>query len=473
LINSGNCHGRPLHQPFKGLKLATVSLGCSKNKVDTESVLGSLCALGISLTSDFNSADLIMVNTCSFIESAQEESIYTLLQLRAETEANRPIIFAAGCLVETIGTGIINRIPEIDGAIGAHSYQYLEQFVSMLLKNRRVALKKDAGNNYYESANRVLTAPAHSINIKIAEGCSNCCHYCLIPQIRGSYRSREPRDIVNEIAYFLNNGAREISLIAQDTTAYGSDRHDLPDLAGLLKEILKLDQRFWLRIMYAYPSRITEQLIDLIANEPRICNYLDLPIQHASSRVLCLMGRHYDRDELDQLISALRIKVPDLTLRTTCMVGYPGEGTREFYELISFIRKQKFEHLGAFTYSRQEKTTAAGLGSSCPIRVISKRHRQLMLEQQKISFVANLKRVGQSELILIDRPMDRNDRYYFGRTVKEAPEVDGGIIVSANSKLRSGDLIKAKILAAKPYTLMAVQMETLNDFPAEEVKKLK
>jgi ribosomal protein S12 methylthiotransferase len=469
LIRTGNCHEKFQRQPFKGLKLATVSLGCSKNRVDTESVLGSLSALGITLTSDYNSADLIMVNTCSFIESAQEESINTLLQLRAETKANQPIIFAAGCLVETIGTGIINKMPEINGAIGAHSYQHLEQFITMLLKKRRVSLKRRAGSNYYETTNRLLTTPAHSVNIKIAEGCSNCCNYCLIPQIRGPYRSREPKDIVSEIAFFLSNGAREISLIAQDTTAYGSDRQDLPDLAGLLHEILKLDQRFWLRIMYTYPSRITDQLIDLIANEPRICNYLDIPIQHASHKVLDLMGRHYDRDELEHLIATLRTKVPGLALRTTCMVGYPGEGTREFLELLSFIKKQRFEHLGAFTYSRQEKTTAAGLDAGSPIRVIKKRRRQLMLEQQQISYGANHKRVGKSELMLIDHPLAGDDRYYFGRTIKEAPEVDGGIIIASKKKLQSGDLVKAKIVAAKPYSLMAVHLKTLIEFPLEEV----
>ena len=468
MIKRDHCHKVPQHQPFKGLKLATISLGCSKNRIDTEGVLGSLCALGVSLTSDYNSADLIMVNTCSFIESAQDESIKTLLQLKEDTKETSPVIFAAGCLVETIGTGIINQIPEINGAIGAHSYQHLEQFVAMLLKNRRVALKKSAGINYHETANRVLTAPAHSVNIKIAEGCSNCCNYCLIPQIRGSYRSREPQDIVNEIAYFLANGAREISLIAQDTTAYGSDRQDLPDLAGLLKEILKLEQKFWLRIMYTYPSRITDQLISLIAEEPRICNYLDVPIQHTSSKILRSMGRHYDQEELDQILSALRAKAPDISLRTTCMVGYPGERARDFFELISFIRKHNFDHLGAFTFSSQEGTAAASMNASIPIRVIKKRHRQLMLEQQQISYRNNQKRVGKIELLMVDHPINGKERFYFGRTVKEAPEVDGGVILYAKTSLKSGDLVKAKIIAAQPYALMAVNMETLKDFPLEE-----
>ncbi len=469
MIKRNDCHEVPPHQPFKGLKLATISLGCSKNRVDTEDVLGSLCALGVSLTSDYNSADLIMVNTCSFIESAQEESINTLLQLTAKTKDYKPIIFAAGCLVETIGPGIINKIPELNGAIGTHSYQYLEQFVTMLLKNRRVVFKKSAGINYYESANRVLTTSAHSVNIKIADGCSNCCNYCLIPQIRGSYRSRKPQDIVNEIAYFLANGAHEISLIAQDTTAYGSDRQGLPDLAGLLKEILKLDQQFWLRIMYTYPSRITDELISLIAEEPRICNYLDIPIQHASSKILNSMGRHYNQEELEQLIFALRTKVPDITLRTTCMVGYPGEGTREFSKLISFIRKQNFEHLGAFSFSSQKGTAAARLNASVPIRIINKRHRQLMLEQQQISYRINQKRVGKSEIMIVDHQLSGKAHYYFGRTVKEAPEVDGGIILYARTNLKSGDLVTAKIIAAQPYALMAVKMENPKSFSLNEV----
>lgn len=468
MINIDHYHRVPQHQPFKGLKLATISLGCSKNRIDTEGILGSLCALGISLTGDYNNADLIMINTCSFIESAQEESINTLLQLRAETRETNPIIFVAGCLVETIGTEIINKIPEINGAIGAHSYQHLEQFIAMLLRNRRLAIKKRVGINYYEPANRVLTASAHSVNIKIAEGCSNCCNYCLIPQIRGPYRSREPQDIVNEITFFLANGAREISLIAQDTTAYGSDRQDLPDLAGLLKEILKLEQNFWLRIMYTYPSRITNELISLIAEEPRICNYLDVPIQHTSSRILHSMGRHYDQVELDHIISALRTRVPDITLRTTCMVGYPGEGTTDFSELILFIRKHLFEHLGAFIFSSQEGTTAACMNASVPIRVIKKRYRQLMLEQQQISYLNNQKRIGRIELLMIDRSTNGKEHFYSGRSQKEAPEVDGGVILYSTASLKSGDLVKAKIIAAQPYAVLAVNLKTLNDFPLEE-----
>ena len=469
MIKRVNCHQVPHHQPFKGLKLATLSLGCSKNRVDTEGILGSLRDLGVSLTSDYNNAELIMVNTCSFIESAQEESINTLLKMKAETKANKPIIFAAGCLVETIGTGIINKIPEINGAIGVHSYQHLEQFIQMLLKNKRVAFKKGAGVNYFETTNRVLTDSAHSVNIKIAEGCGNCCSYCLIPQIRGPYRSREPQAIVNEIASVLSNGTREISLIAQDTSAYGSDRTGLPDLAGLLKEILKLDQKFWLRIMYTYPSRITDELISLIAQEPRICNYLDIPIQHGNSKILRLMGRHYDQTELEQLFSALRKKIPHITLRTTCMVGYPGEGAREFSDLISLISKQSFDHLGAFTFSCQEGTAAAAINNSIPIRVINKRHRRLMLEQQQISCRKNQERVGRIEIVLVDRPVKGKERYYFGRTEKEAPEVDGGIILYSKTSLKSGDLVKAKILSAQPYTLMAVNIKTLTDFPFEEV----
>ncbi len=464
------CYERPLYEPFKGLKLAAISLGCSKNRIDTESALGTLCELGVTLTEDPGSADLIMVNTCSFIESAQRESINTLLRLNTVTKAKRPLIFAAGCLVEVIGTEIINKLPEIDGAIGAHSYQHLEKFITMLLKKRRVAIKKAACENYYEMTNRVLTTVSHSVNIKIAEGCSNCCNYCLIPQIRGPYRSREPKDIINEIAYFLSNGAKEIILIAQDTTAYGSDRHNFPDLYGLLKEILKLDYKFWLRIMYTYPSRITDELIDLIAEEPRICNYLDIPIQHASSRILRSMGRHYDQKELERLIAALRARIPDLTLRTTCMVGYPGEKTGEFSELISFIRGQGFEHLGAFIYSRQKGTVAAKISASTPLRVVKKRRHQLMLVQQQISYAKNKVRVGKSEIVMIDHRLNGKDRFFSGRTVKEAPEVDGGIIIYTKTKLTAGDLVMAKIIAAQPYKLLAVNLQTLKDLPFDKEK---
>ncbi len=456
-------------QPFIGLKLAAISLGCSKNRVDTEGILGSLKALGISLTSDYNSADIIMVNTCSFIESAQKESISTLINLFAVTRAHKPLIIAAGCLVELVGTKIIRKLPEINGAIGAHSYKHLERFIDMLLKDRRVAIKKKAGPDYCEAPDRFLTAPGHSVNIKIAEGCCNRCSYCLIPQIRGAYRSREPQVIIDEISFFLSKGAREIVLIAQDTTAYGTDRKGLPDLAGLLKDILKLDHRFWLRIMYTYPSRITGELIDLIASEPRICNYLDIPIQHASSKILRSMGRHYSREELERIIVCLRRKVPGISLRTTCMVGYPGERSRDFQELKSFVRFNKFEHLGAFIFSKQKGTTAEKLKDAVPTRVVNCRHRRLMLAQQLFSYRLNRKRIGNIEVMLVDRPLRGKKDYYFCRTEKEAPEVDGGVFVYSGEKLNVGDLLKAKIVAVQPYYLVAVKMETLNEFPFAEV----
>jgi ribosomal protein S12 methylthiotransferase len=346
------------HKPFAGLKLAAVSLGCSKNRVDTEEILGCLTGLGMFLTNDFQEADLIMVNTCGFIESAQEESIKTLCEIAANDQARKPILFAAGCLVETMGTEMINIMPEIDGAIGVHSYQHLEQFVNMLLQDQRVAIKRNASDRTGKLANRILSTSPHSVNIKIAEGCNNRCGYCLIPKIRGQYRSRDPEDIVNEISYFLDQGAREISLIAQDTTAYGIDRSDFPDLAGLIRLILSIDKFFWLRIMYTYPSRITDDLIRLIAEEPRICKYLDIPIQHASSYVLSNMCRHYNKNELDNLIIRLKREIPGIILRTTCMIGYPGEGTRDFLDLLAFLEYHKFDHLGAFLYSRQANTPA-------------------------------------------------------------------------------------------------------------------
>lgn len=457
------------HQPFSGLKMASVSLGCNKNRIDTEKILGCLSGLGISLTDDYQAADLIMVNTCGFIESAQEESINTLLEMAAVKKNQKPVLFAAGCLVEKIGTGIINIIPEIDGAIGVHSYQHLEQFIAMLLKKYRVSIKRNAGEVNVLSSKRILSTSVHSVNIKIAEGCNNRCGYCLIPKIRGNYRSRNPQDIISEIEYFLDSGAREISLIAQDTTAYGSDNPNFPDFAGLISKILAIKKFFWLRLMYTYPSRITDDLIRLIAEDSRICNYLDLPVQHASSKVLAKMGRHYDHKDLEILLIKLQKELPGISLRTTCMVGYPGEGTREFQELLAFIKQYKFEHLGSFIYSRQPETIAGQLAPTTAPRVVRQRQHRLMILQQRISYQRNLNRIGTKEIVLIDRQLSSTGNWYFGRTRSEAPEVDGGVYIFSKTPLQAGNFVTARIVSAKPYNLIALKLQTIDQLTEDEV----
>ncbi len=441
---------------FKGLKIAAVSLGCSKNRIDTEQILGLLLKWGCVLTEDYDSADVIFVNTCSFIEDAQQESIDVLLEMAAKYPDKSKKIAAAGCLVEVFGSKIIDSMVEVDGAIGVHSYNKLDRFMRMLLDNKRLVIKDPAPLEYRSLAPRILTTPAHSAAVKIAEGCSNRCSYCLIPGIRGPYRSRLPEDIVKEIDELTQKGTKEISLVAQDTTAYGPDLKGHADLAALIKQILSIKRKFWLRIMYTYPSHITGELIDLIAGEPRICSYLDVPIQHSNDRILKLMGRKYGRNDLESLFKKLRLSIPNLTLRTTCMVGYPTESRREFEDLLSFIKEQRFEKLGAFSYSLQQGTEAAGILNMLKRRVSKKRYRMLMLNQQRIAGELALKLIGKEMTVLVDKIPAYGKNWYYGRSEYQAPEIDGGVYFRSAKHLKPGDFVTVKVCAASPYNLMAV-----------------
>ncbi|MDW7739475.1 MAG: 30S ribosomal protein S12 methylthiotransferase RimO [Bacillota bacterium] len=435
-------------------KLAALSLGCTKNRIDTEEILGHLSGKGYILTDDRQSADIIIINTCSFIEDAQQESVNTLIGIAEEVKNEKnPIVIAAGCLVEIFGIDILKKIPEIDGAIGVHSYSKLDLLIRMIEAGIRTAVKLKPANSYCSFAPRALTTPVHSAFVKISEGCSNYCNYCLIPTIRGPQRSKSASEIVEEIKNLLSFGSREINLIAQDTTAYASEGLDLP---GLVKKIMDIDQEFWLRIMYAYPSRIDHKLIELIASEKRICRYIDLPIQHASSKVLKLMGRSYDRETLCKLINRLKEKIPGISLRTTCMVGFPGENLRDFRELLSFLELYPFNNLGAFTYSVQKGTTAYEMTGQVPLRVSKKRLERLMAKQQDISFKINQNQIGKKMTILVDRPLTGNKDWYAGRTEMQAPEVDGITYFRYQGKLEAGTWIRAEIAAASSYNLLAV-----------------
>jgi len=447
------------------IKLAAISLGCSKNRIDTEEILGYLADKGFILTDHYRFADVILVNTCGFIDQAQQESINTILQVAENTGSNKPKIVAAGCLVEVFGNKIIKNVAAIDGAIGVHSYSSLDQFMKLLLSGKRTVIKKSPANMYQSLSSRVLTTPVHTASVKIADGCSNRCHYCLIPRIRGPYRSREPEEIVAEINDLLDRGTAEINLIAQDTTAYGSEKDSLPNLSGLIKKILKLDRTFRLRIMYTYPSRIDDQLIELIGSESRICNYLDIPIQHSSDQMLERMGRLYNRQQLTELLSTLRRRIPDIALRTTVMVGYPGETRSHFRDLLQFIEDNPFENLGAFTYSRQDGTIAGNINEQVPGRVAAKRYRELMLKQKRLARIVNKKYMGKQLDILVEGTSQFYGNWYYGRSQYQAPEVDGLVYFRSPVDLKPGIRILAKIDAVSPYNLLAYNMTTLEKKP--------
>lgn len=445
--------------------MAAVSLGCSKNRIDTEEVLGYLARQGYILTDHYNSADVIFINTCAFIEQARQESIDTILKMIAGTRQNEPKIFAAGCLVEVFGDKILKKIPELDGAIGVHSYRDLDQFMAKLFAGEGPVMKNSPPDTYRSLSPRVLTTPVYSASVKIAEGCNNRCRYCLIPEIRGPYRSRAPEEIVSEIKGLLEQGTFEINILAQDTTAYGTDGEAYPDLCGLLNRILDLDFNFWLRIMYTYPSRITDQLIDLVREENRICSYLDVPIQHSSDRLLERMGRLYRRHNLTALFDKLRFRIPDLALRTTVMVGHPGETRKQFLDLLSFIEDYPFENLGAFTYSPRENNYSGSPDRQVAARVAGKRYRELMTRQKKIARLANQKYLGMRLPILVEGANRKDPGWYYGRTEYQAPEVDGSVFFRSPAGLEPGSLVSAVIKAAGPYNLLAVNPVPLDRMP--------
>ena len=458
-LSSNSPRGKQGKRDYSRLKVAAVSLGCSKNRVDTEEVLGRLAEWGCQLIEDCSMADIVVVNTCGFIEDAQQESIDTLLEVAASGKKDQKIV-VAGCLVEVFGDKLLKTMPEINAAIGVHSYKNLDRMIEALINEKRICIMDRPGHDYEELSQRVLTEPPHSVNVKIAEGCSNRCRYCLIPKIRGPFRSRPPGAIINEVKSLVQKGTREICLIAQDTTSYGKDKEEFPDLEGLIKRIMtEVDQHFWLRIMYTYPSRITDGLITLIAEENRICNYLDIPIQHASDRVLEAMGRPYRRRDLDLLLQKLRSAIPDLAIRTTCMVGYPGESISDFRELLEFVSDNRLEKLGAFSYSAQKGTTAYSLSGQVPKRVSKKRLQKLMLTQQEIALKENMKLCGRIFSIMVDQPSG-SAGWYYGRSCFQAPGVDGGIYFHSKEQLFPGQLIKGRIFAASPYNLLAVAQNT-------------
>ncbi len=439
-----------------GITLAAVSLGCAKNRIDTEEILGFLARKGMVLSGDVEKADLVLVNTCAFIDDARRESFETIRKLAAGNSQGRAQkLVVAGCLVETCGKKLFERYDSVDGAIGVHSYQSLEKFIGVVLGGGRVLVKKPAPATYSTLSPRVLTTPAYSAYLRIAEGCNNHCHYCLIPRIRGPYRSRSPEEILAEIKGLLSKGTYEIVLIAQDTTAYGIDRPEYPGLSGLLRKILKIEGHYRIRIMYTYPSRIDNELIEVIASDKRICNYLDVPVQHAADRVLEAMGRNYRRRDLEKLFTKLRRQIPDLALRTTFMVGYPGEKRADFSELMSFIEEYPFENLGVFTYSRQQSTVAAGIGGQVPSRVAKRRYRHLMSSQVSIAHRQNRQYCGRKIDVLVEGQVRGSRRWYFGRSQYQAPEVDGKVILCSPLVLEAGSLVRVKIDAVSSYNFLA------------------
>jgi len=432
-----------------------ISLGCAKNRIDTEEMLGFLFQQGYRLEENLHKTDCIIINTCGFIKDAQQESINTILKIAAEHKRSAVKIVVTGCLVEVFGTKMLHIVPQIDGMIGVHSYHKLGHVLNMVLSGKRAVACDKPSASYKTVAPRILTQPSYSVSVRIADGCNNRCSYCLIPSIRGPLRSKKPDEILSEIALLVNQGAKEINLIAQDTTAYGCDFEKPFTLYHLIKKILDIKGYFWIRLMYTYPSRISDDLLQLIATEKRVCNYLDMPIQHVNNEILSRMKRNYSYESLKDLYNRIRADFSEIALRTTCMVGFPGESFRHFSQLLSFISEKPFNHLGVFTFSAQDKTEAALYNKPVSGRVSHKRFRLIMEKQKLIAQNLNYKLIGSNLEILVEGRVKGENNWYFGRCQYQAPEVDGKVLFSSTKAVLPGTWLIARIAAVDDYNLIA------------------
>ena len=435
------------------LKIALESLGCSKNLVDAEIMMGILNRKGYKLVGDFEEADIILVNTCGFIESAKQESIQTILELAQLKEtANLKLLIVTGCLAQRYSEELKTEIPEIDAIVGTGSYQQIDEIIANLEKENNIVSLNDIEFAYNEDLPRYVTTPDYMAYLKIGEGCDNHCTYCIIPKLRGKYRSRKIEDIVKEAKDLAAKGVKELVVIAQDTTKYGFDLYGEVKLPELLEELAQIEGIKWIRIMYSYPESITEELVKVMKKYDNICNYFDMPIQHASNRILKLMNRHTTKEDIRAKVEMIRSYLPDATLRTTIIVGFPGETDEDFKEVIEFAKEIKFDRLGAFAYSREEDTAADKLPNHLEEEVKLRRRDELMLVQQGISEELNSKKIGNEYEVLIEEQIE--DKVYIGRTQGDAEEIDSIVYVKSENQLEPGDFVKVKIDKALEYDLM-------------------
>ncbi|HWR06338.1 30S ribosomal protein S12 methylthiotransferase RimO [Sporomusa sp.] len=433
-----------------------VSLGCAKNLVDTEIMLGILADNNIHITDDPHAADILIVNTCGFIDSAKEESISTIIQMADFKQAGKCRgVIVAGCLGQRYQQELLDELAEVSAIVGTGAWHRIMEAVQAVLAGERVLLIGETDTIYDETMRRITTTPAYSAYVKIAEGCSNCCSYCVIPLVRGKYRSRSIESVISEIQKLAERGVKEINLIAQDTTSYGRDRYDKPQLAMLLKELVKIEGIVWIRLLYCYPKYFNDELIEIIANEPKICKYIDLPLQHADDEILTAMNRRDTREEIERLLEKIRTAIPGVVIRTSFIVGFPGETDSHFELLKQFMIKQKFERVGVFTYSQEEDTPAGILEQQIPDNVKDERYHELMALQCQISEELNRDMEGKVLAVLIEGYNPEQPDVAFGRSYREAPDVDGRIYVENAGSLSPGEMVQAQIVQGFTYDLLA------------------
>ena len=442
------------------IKLFCVSLGCDKNLVDTEKMLGVAGGLGVSFTNDETEADAILINTCCFIGDAKEESVNTILEMaRYKEEGKCRALIVAGCLAQRYKQEIIDEIPEVDAILGTTSYEEIGNVLTRLFgeekekKEEHISCFHDLKELPETAKKRVMTTGGHYAFLKIAEGCDKRCSYCIIPYLRGPYRSVPMEQLLAEARELAENGVRELILVAQETTLYGKDLYGEKTLPKLLHELAQIPGIYWIRIQYCYPEEITDELIQAIKTEEKVCHYLDIPIQHASDRILKRMGRRTHKAELKERIGALRREIPDIALRTTFICGFPGETEEDHEELMEFVDEMEFERVGVFTYSAEEDTPAYSYPDQIPEEVKEERRADVMELQQEIAFEHCENMVGKVLDVMIEGKV-ADEPAYVGRTYMDAPNVDGLIFVNADEMLMSGDFVRVKVTGANEYDLI-------------------
>ena len=431
-----------------------VSLGCDKNLVDSEMMITSLRKNGFVLTDDIEEADVIVVNTCCFIGDAKEESINTLIEMGGYKDGRCKLLVAAGCLAQRYHNEIKEDIPEVDLIVGTMGYEDLSDKINEALEGKEVLESlKDIDYLPTPLTDRDSMSGGYYAYLKIAEGCDKCCTYCVIPKVRGHYRSVPMDNLIAQAKHLVNNGAKELILVAQETTLYGKDIYGEKSLPKLLDELSKIDELKWIRILYCYPEEITDELIDAIKRNPKVCNYLDMPIQHGADDVLRRMGRWTNREQIENTVSKLRKEIPDIVLRTTLITGFPGETEEDFEQLKEFVEKMQFDRLGVFTYSREEDTPAAEMDEQIEEEIKASRRDEIMQIQQDIAFDKSNSRVGEIYEVMIEGKLP-DEGVYIARTYMDAPDVDGYVFIQSDYNLDSGDFVKVEITRSDEYDLI-------------------
>ena len=444
-------------------KVYLVSLGCDKNLVDSEMMLGILSKEGFELTDDENEAEIAVINTCSFIHDAKQESVNAILEMADLKEnGSLKVLLICGCLAQRYSDELLQEIPQIDAILGTMAIDRIAEAAREALEKNHVVLLPDIDSPLPAYQKRMLTGAGHTAYLKIAEGCDKHCTYCAIPAMRGKYRSYPMEDLLEDAKRLAESGVKELILVAQESTLYGVDLYGHKALPELLHKLCAIDGLKWIRILYCYPEEITDELIDVIAEEDKICNYLDIPIQHASDRILKRMGRRTSNAELREIIGKLRDRIPDIAIRTTLIVGFPGESEEDYRILHDFVDEMEFDRLGVFTYSQEEGTPAAEMPDQIDEETKEARRDEIMLLQQAISYDLASARIGETLDAFVEGRLP-DEGVYVARTYMDAPDVDGYFFVSCDKELESGDLITAKVTDCNEYDLIGVVFDEFSE----------